>query len=79
MTENTRVFDRFKYHLEDLNCVDCLHCKRKSKHHKNGCHKYACRFEDIRNDAISNNRIKRRRGHFSLRHYQKPKGEVLVS
>lgn len=65
MTEYTRISNRFKYHLEDLDCSCCLHYKRKSKNRRNGCGNEICRFEDIRLDAIDNGRIKRERGWFN--------------
>ena len=61
MSNLSRVIDKFYYHLEDLNCVHCLHKKRKSKFHKNPCHEKTCRYEDIRQEAISHNRIERPR------------------
>jgi len=67
MTEYTRYYNRFEYHTEDLDCCDCLHYKRKSKKHKNGCHEESCRFEDIRREAEENGRIKRPRGWFRCR------------
>jgi hypothetical protein len=65
MTESTRILSRFEYHIEDLKCEYCLHYKRKSKKHINGCHKERCRFIDIRREAIANGRIKRERGALS--------------
>ena len=69
MTEYTRFYDRFEYHAEDVNCADCLYRKLKSeRENKNtGCGEEACRFEDIRREAIENGRIKRRRGYFRCR------------
>jgi len=70
MSEYTRMHDRFQYHLEDVNCVDCLYFKenRIERHaNGNGCGEEHCRFEDIRQDAIKNGRIKRKRGHFKCR------------
>jgi hypothetical protein len=68
MSENTRVHDRFEYHLEDLDCQYCKFSKKKSKKSNNGCRGKACRYDDIRRDAISNKRIKRKRGHFTMYH-----------
>ena len=71
MTENTRTTRRFQYHVEDLDCRDCLYYKRKSnrenKHNGTGCGLEICRFEDIREDTIANGRIKRERGYFRCR------------
>ena len=66
MTENTRVLHRFEYHAEDLDCSDCLYYKRRSKYRKNGCGRDTCRFEDIRQEAISNGRISRPKGWFKI-------------
>lgn len=76
MSEYSRVIERFEYHLEDLDCLVCLYYKPKSK---GGCQSEICRFDDIRHEAISNGRIKRKRGHFSMRHYQKPQEEDYES
>jgi len=67
MTDNTRIYNRFEYHLEDIDCPYCLYYKRRSKLNKHGCGLDACRFEDIRQDAIENGRIKRPRGWFKCR------------
>ena len=60
MTEFTRFHDRFEYHLEDTQCDACLYWEGK----KIGCTLTACCCEDIKRDAIENDRIKRKRGHF---------------
>ena len=69
MTEFTRFHDRFEYHTEDLNCCDCLYriIKSKRKNKDTGCGEEACRFEDIRREALENGRIKRPRGYFKCR------------
>ena len=67
MTPNTRIYDRFEYHTEDLDCSACLYYKRRSKYNKRGCGEDTCRFEDIRAEAIANSRIKRERGYFKCR------------
>jgi hypothetical protein len=68
MTDFTRITNKFSYHTEDLNCLDCLYRKLKSeRENKNtGCGEKACRYEDIRQDAIVNGRHKRVRGWFKL-------------
>ena len=60
MTDYTRIYNKFEYHLEDLECADCLHYIDK----KCGCERDECCCEDIRADAIANGRIKRERGWF---------------
>lgn len=67
MTDHTRIFDRFEYHAEDLECCYCLFYKRKSRKHKNGCWEETCRFEDIRQKAAENGRINRKPGWFKCR------------
>ena len=46
------------YFLEDAKCIYCLYFKGK----KRGCALTACCCEDIKEDAIAANRIKRERG-----------------
>jgi len=69
MTDFTRIQQRFEYHTEDLNCADCLHrIKKSERENKNtGCGDDVCRFEDIRQEATANGRIKRPRGWFNCR------------
>jgi hypothetical protein len=62
MTQHTKIYNRFEYHTEDLDCSDCLYTKRKSKFHKRGFREESCRFEDIRQEAIKKGRAKRERG-----------------
>ena len=66
MTEFTRVQRRFAYHTEDINCADCLHriLKSQRKNKDTGCGEEKCRFEDIRQEAAANGRLKRPRGYF---------------
>ena len=58
MADNTRIYDKFEYHLEDTNCVDCLYYIGK----KRGCELKSCCCEDIRADAVATGRLKRDRG-----------------
>jgi hypothetical protein len=67
MTEYTRIYDRFEYHEEDLDCSVCLFYERKTKANPRGCENEVCPFEDIRRDVIRNGRIKRRAGRFKCR------------
>jgi len=69
MTEYTRVYDRFEYHTEDLDCLDCLHriLKSERENKDTGCGDKTCRYENIRREAVENNRIKRPRGWFKCR------------
>lgn len=58
MKENARRLNKFEYYLEDCDCRLCLYYKGV----KRGC-KYNgdCPFEDIKQTAIKNNRIKRKK------------------
>ena len=62
MSKTIRKHDRFEYGLEDLDCSVCQFYKRKSKNGKTGCGLAACRFDDIRRDAIANGRVKHKKG-----------------
>jgi hypothetical protein len=64
MTLNTRHNEKFEYHVEDLDCLYCQYYKPENRDNKTGCGLNACRFEDIRQDAVANNRIERERGWF---------------
>jgi hypothetical protein len=66
MTQNTKIHDKFEYHVEDLDCTNCKFYKRKSKKYANGCHENICHFNDIRDEAILNDRIKRKPGWFKF-------------
>ena len=55
MEQNTRVFQRFQYHLEDCECRYCLHFKGK----KRGCALKECCCDGIKQEAIESGRIKR--------------------
>ena len=77
MSQYTKVFDRFEYHLEDIDCRVCLYYIRKTKKYINGCQEQVCRYADIRVEAIKNGRIKRRRGYIKMRHTQTTPKEKL--
>jgi hypothetical protein len=57
-TQNTRVFDKFEYYLEDMDCSMCHYWRGKKK----GCSRAVCCCEDERAVAVSKGRIKRRKG-----------------
>jgi hypothetical protein len=50
-------FDIFNYYWEDINCLFCKY--------RNKCNQSACRFEEIKQEAIRNGRIRREPGWFS--------------
>jgi hypothetical protein len=55
--DNKHVFNKFEYHTEDLDCEFCLH--------RTKCKKKACRYEEIRREAVKHGRFKRTPGWFS--------------
>ena len=67
MSEFTRIQRHFEYHLEDLDCHDCLYYVRITKVNPHGCGRKTCRFDDIRRDCEDNGRIKRPQGWFRCR------------
>ena len=54
---NTKMLNKFKYHLEDTECIYCEHYGGK----KRGCKLKKCRYDDIKIEAKKHGRIKRRR------------------
>ena len=65
MTDNTRTYDRFEYHLEDLDCGACLYYQQKRKNRRSkyyGCNSLVCCCMDIRADAIRDGRVIREKG-----------------
>jgi hypothetical protein len=65
-TRFTRVFDKFEYHLEDMDdCGLCAHfVSRKTGRDNDGrsCGRSVCEFQDLKDEAVRNARIKRERG-----------------
>jgi len=55
---NTKIINKFRYHLEDTECIYCRHYGGK----KRGCKLKKCCCDDIKVEAKKQNRIKRRRG-----------------
>jgi len=51
LKQNVHIFNKFEYHVEDLDCAYCLNKKE--------CKKVVCEFEDIRQEAIASGRIER--------------------
>ena len=62
MSKTTRIYDRFQYYAEDCNCEYCLHNTKKGKGKKRGCGRAVCSYKDIRTDAITGGRVKRKPG-----------------
>ena len=56
MKDNVRIVDKFAYHLVDC---DCQYCANRGKR---ACKLIGCAFEDIKQEAIANGRIERKRG-----------------
>jgi hypothetical protein len=77
-TPNTRVYDKFEYFTEDLDCLYCIHFAGNKVASSNGgrgstprtqafarppgCGCAVCEFADIKAEAIRKNRIKRAKG-----------------
>jgi hypothetical protein len=59
-TPQTRTYDKFEYHLEDVGCDACLNTLGRRK--GNGCGRPSCEYQDIKDEAIRHDRIKRPRG-----------------
>ena len=59
MSKTIRKHERFDYHFED-DCLDCLQKKKKNK--KSGNCFTVCPYDDIRAEALTNGRTKRKRG-----------------
>jgi hypothetical protein len=55
----THVYDKFEYYSEDF---DCTVCANYNKRGGNGCGRSACEFQDLKNEAIKHDRLKRPRG-----------------
>ena len=60
MGKTVRQFNKFQYFAEDCDCQYCVYYGGK----KRGCTLTACCCDDIRQDAINNGRLKRKRGWF---------------
>jgi len=58
MKQNVYIFNRFEYHLDDCDCIYCLHSNGK----KQGCTFNKCLYDDIKQDATEHKRIERERG-----------------
>jgi hypothetical protein len=59
-TPFTHVYDKFQYYLEDMD--DCISCGNYMSRGVNGRGCPVCEFQDLKDEAIKNNRIKRPRG-----------------
>ena len=65
-TPFTHVYDKFEYYSEDFECIDCANYKSRAEERderfETGCGRPLCEFQDLKDDAEKNNRIKRPRG-----------------
>lgn len=59
-TPFTHVYDKFQYYLEDMD--DCSLCANFDVRSGQGCGRPVCEFQDLKDEATENNRIKRPRG-----------------
>jgi hypothetical protein len=57
-TQNTRIYDKFEYFLEDIDCAYCANFLNRGGH---GCGRTKCEFQSLRDECISNGRIKRKK------------------
>ncbi len=57
-TPFTHVYDKFEYYAEDFDCGMCANHQGRGGH---GCGRSKCEFQDLKDEAIRNNRIKRPR------------------
>ena len=58
-TPFTRVYDKSEYYGDDFDCTVCANYKKRGGH---GCERSVCEFQELKNDAMKHNRIKRPRG-----------------
>ena len=61
----THVYDKFEYYNEDFDCAVCanfisLSTARICDGH--GCGRSVCEFQDLKDEVIKHNRLKRPRG-----------------
>jgi hypothetical protein len=65
-TPFTYVYDKFEYFAEDFDCVLCMNYKSRAadrdKRYKTKCGLPVCEFEDLKDEAIRHNRIRRPKG-----------------
>ena len=58
-TPFTYVYDKFEYFAEDFDCTLCAHYNKRGG---NGCGRSACEYQDLKDNALLHERIKRPRG-----------------
>ena len=65
-TPFTHVYDKFEQYIEDMDdCSLCVHFKSRSVAKNcggHGCGRSVCEFQDLKDEAIRHNRLKRPRG-----------------
>jgi hypothetical protein len=65
-TPFTRTYNRFSYHLEDIDdCSLCVNFESRKVGRAHGgrcCGRSVCEFQDLKDEAIRNDRLKRERG-----------------
>ena len=57
-TSFAHTYDKFEY-SENYDCSACANFKRSGSH---GCGRSVCEFQDLKDEAIKNNRRKRMKG-----------------
>jgi len=58
-TPFTRVYDKFEHYAEDFDCIHCADYNHRGGH---GCGRSKCEYQDLKDDALLHDRIKRPRG-----------------
>ena len=65
-TPFTYVYDKFEYFAEDFDCKLCANYKSRAEErdesYATSCGQPVCEFQDLKDEAIRHDRIKRPRG-----------------
>jgi hypothetical protein len=58
-TPFTHVYDKFEHYAEDFDCDVCANFENRGGH---GCGRSVCEFQDLKDEAVRHNRLKRPKG-----------------
>jgi hypothetical protein len=65
-TPFTYVYDKFVHFAEDFDCILCANYKSRAKERDErfttGCGQPVCEFQNLKDEAIKHNRLKRPKG-----------------
>ena len=65
-TPFTHVYDKFVHFAEDFDCKVCANYKSRAEERDErfdiGCGQPMCEFQDLKDEAVRHNRLKRPRG-----------------